>query len=76
MMTSAVLTLQRPVVTSGSPTEGDWSVTGIQPIANKWHLFCKWLGATWPSHGLPRGTIVLVNGWWQKFYWSPWGLIP
>jgi hypothetical protein len=66
IMTSAVLTWQRQVVTSGSPAEGDWSVTGIQPTTDKWHLFGKWLGATWPSHGLPRGTMVLVNGWWKN----------
>jgi hypothetical protein len=54
--------------TSGSPAEGDWSVTGIQPTTGKWHLFGKWLGAMWPSHGLPRGTMVLVNGWWKNCY--------
>jgi hypothetical protein len=68
MMTSVVLTWQRQVVISGSPAEGDWSVIGIQPTTNKWHLFGKWLGATWPSHGMPRGTTVLVNGWWKIFY--------
>jgi hypothetical protein len=75
-MTSTLLTWQRQVVKSGSPAEGDWLVTGIQPKTDKCHLFGKWLGATCPSHGLPRGTMVLVNGGWQKFYWSPWGLIP
>jgi hypothetical protein len=29
-----------------------------------------WLyGATWPSHGLPRGTLLLVAC--IKFIWSP-----
>jgi hypothetical protein len=75
-MTSVVLTWQRQLATSGSPTEGDWSVTGIHPAVDKWYLFGKLLGATWPSHGLPRGTMILVNGWWKKFIWSPWGSIP
>jgi hypothetical protein len=22
-----------------------------------WHIFVKWYGATWPRHGLPRGTM-------------------
>jgi hypothetical protein len=25
-------------------------------------IFDKWCGATWPSHGLPRGTPLLANG--------------
>jgi hypothetical protein len=34
----------------------------------------KWCGATWPSHGLPRGTIVI--GYWFKILWSPWDSNP
>jgi hypothetical protein len=75
-MTSAVLTWQRQVATSGSPAEGDWSVIGIQPTTDKWHLFGKLLSATWPSHGLPHGTMVLVNGWWQNFYLESMGFDP
>jgi hypothetical protein len=29
-------------------------------------VFGLWLSATWPSHGLPRGTIILVIG--SKLY--------
>jgi hypothetical protein len=65
-MTSAVLTWQRQVATSGSPTEGDWSVTRIHPAVDKWHFIDKLFDAMWPSHGLPRGTMGLVNG----FIWK------
>jgi hypothetical protein len=34
------------------------------------------LGATWPSHRLPRGTPVLVVGLFIKILWSPWGSNP
>jgi hypothetical protein len=34
----------------------------------------KWCGATWPSHGLPHGTVVI--GCWFKMLWSPWGSNP
>jgi hypothetical protein len=33
-----------------------------------WHGSSKWLGATWPNHGLPRGTPGLANeGYVKKF---------
>jgi hypothetical protein len=38
-------------------------------ICDTWHYFGKWFGATWPSRGLPRGTLLLV--WLFKSLWSP-----
>jgi hypothetical protein len=35
-----------------------------------------WFGATWPSHGLPRGTPLLAFGLFVKMYWSSWGSTP
>jgi hypothetical protein len=32
-----------------------------------WHYHGKWFGATWPRHGLPRGTMQLV--WLFKSLW-------
>jgi hypothetical protein len=34
-----------------------------------WHLIGKWGGATWPRHGLPRGTMLSLG---VKSLWSPW----
>jgi hypothetical protein len=31
-------------------------------------IFGQWYGATWPSHGLPRGTPLLAIGLLSKFY--------
>jgi hypothetical protein len=40
-----------------------------------WHHFGKWYGATWPRHGLPCGTLLLV--WvFGKILWSLWGSNP
>jgi hypothetical protein len=75
-MTSAVLTWQRQLATSGSPTEGDWSVTGIHPTVDKWQFVDELLGATWPSHGLPRGTMGLVNGFIWKNVMESMGFDP
>jgi hypothetical protein len=27
-----------------------------------WQILGKWHGATWPNHGLPRGTLLLTIG--------------
>jgi hypothetical protein len=76
MLTSAVLTWQRQVATSGSPTTGDWSLTGIHLAVDKWQFFDELLGATWPSHGLPRGTMGLVNGFICQKVLEPMGFKP
>jgi hypothetical protein len=43
----------------------DWLRLG-ESHCDTWHLLGKWHGATWPSHGLPRGTVELVIG--SKLY--------
>jgi hypothetical protein len=30
-----------------------------------------WKSATWPSHGLPRGTPGLANEGYVKVFWGP-----
>jgi hypothetical protein len=32
-----------------------------ESFVDTWHLIGEWYGATWPNHGLPRGTPVLVE---------------
>jgi hypothetical protein len=44
-----------------------WQILG-ESVCNTWQLLGKWHGATWPSHGLPRGTIELIVV--QNFVWS------
>jgi hypothetical protein len=34
-------------------------------------LLGKWLGATWPNHGLPRGTLGLANEGYVKKFLGP-----
>jgi hypothetical protein len=75
-MTSTVLTWKRQVETSGILAAGDWSVTRIHPVVDKWHFIDKLFNAMWPSHGLPRGTMGLVNGFIGKILWISWDLIP
>jgi hypothetical protein len=36
-----------------------WQILG-ESVCDTWQLLGKWRGATWPSHGLPRGTVELV----------------
>jgi hypothetical protein len=53
----------------------DWQIW-LNRLFDMWHHFGLWYGATWPSHGLPRGTVVLVVGLFQNFMESvgvePW----
>jgi hypothetical protein len=41
-----------------------------------WHCSGEWLGATWPNHGLPRGTPGLANEGYVKKYLGPEGFEP
>jgi hypothetical protein len=36
-----------------------------------WHSVIGWKGATWPNHGLPRGTPGLANEGYVKKNWDP-----
>jgi hypothetical protein len=54
-----------------------WQTVGsceVKSFLDTWHIFDKWDGATWPRHGLPRGTVF--NFWLFKIIWSPWGSNP
>jgi hypothetical protein len=42
-------------------------LTVSESYCDTWQLLGKWHGATWPSHGLPRGTPFLVCVLVQKF---------
>jgi hypothetical protein len=44
----------------------DWQ-SWVESCFDTWHYFGKWFGATWPSHGLPRGTPLLAIGCFQNF---------
>jgi hypothetical protein len=55
-------------VTHGTYVLMMWQVTGQtrghcvdQSAIDAWHVFGKWRGAMWPSHGLPRGTHLLAH---------------
>jgi hypothetical protein len=55
-----------------------WQTVGIYEVKlflDTWHIFDKWDGATWPRHGLPRGTIFNLV-WLFKIIWIPWGSNP
>jgi hypothetical protein len=39
-------------------------------------IFGQWYGATWPSHGLPRGTPLLAIGLLFKILWVRGGRTP
>jgi hypothetical protein len=38
---------------------------------NYWYLMDGCCGATWPSHGLPHGTVV-IGYWFKNFMESMW----
>jgi hypothetical protein len=40
-----------------------------QSDVDTWHFWL--LGATWPNHGLPRGTPGLANEGYVKSFWGP-----
>jgi hypothetical protein len=31
-----------------------------ESLLDMWHIFVKWCGATWPTSGMPHGTLGLV----------------
>jgi hypothetical protein len=35
-----------------------------ESVCDTWHIMVKWRSATWPNHGLPRGTPLLAVGVW------------
>ena len=39
----------------------DWLTTS-EFDCDTWQILGKWHGATWPNHGLPRGTHLLALG--------------
>jgi hypothetical protein len=49
--------------------EDAWRIkmTWANHIGDTWHALVGCKGATWPNHGLPRGTPVLSIGLCQKF---------
>jgi hypothetical protein len=51
-------------------------VTGIHPAVDKWQFVDELLGATWPNHDLPRGTMGLVNGFIWKNVMESMGFDP
>jgi hypothetical protein len=53
-----------------------WQTVGsceVESYLDTWHIFYQWEGATWPRHGLPRGTVF---GLVVKIIWSLWGSDP
>jgi hypothetical protein len=42
-----------------------------QSETDTWHSAIGWKGATWPNHGLPRGTPGLANEGYVKSFWGP-----
>jgi hypothetical protein len=54
----------------------DWEGTVVGYVAgdmdhstiNTWHFVIGCCGATWPSHGLPHGTLWLVDGLCKILY--------
>jgi hypothetical protein len=51
----------------------DWQMW-MNHVVTRGIILVKWFGATWPRHGLPRGTLFF--GWLFKILWSPWGSNP
>jgi hypothetical protein len=41
------------------------------PVIDTWHVLVGCWCATWPSHGLPRGTLWLVDGFVKIYVGSP-----
>jgi hypothetical protein len=39
--------------------------------ADTWHVWLVVKGATWPNHGLPRGTPGFANMGYVKNFWCP-----
>jgi hypothetical protein len=52
----------------------DWQIWANHVVTRG--IFGKLYGATWPSHGLPRGTPLLAIGCLFKILWSPWDSNP
>jgi hypothetical protein len=42
----------------------------VESCTDMWQLVGVWYSATWPSHGLPRGTHILVEGFWKILFGS------
>jgi hypothetical protein len=42
-----------------------------ESYCDTWHALVGCKCATWPNHGLPCGTPVLVNMVYVKSFWSP-----
>jgi hypothetical protein len=40
-----------------------------EPVIDTWHVWVGCWCATWPSHGLPRGTLWLVVRFICKILW-------
>jgi hypothetical protein len=54
-----------------------WQIVGswvVESFLDTWHVFGKWDGATWPRHGLPRGTVfgLVVQNYMESMGIEPW----
>jgi hypothetical protein len=52
----------------------DWQTVG-RIIFDTWHFLANGFGATWPSHGLPRGTPLFI-GWFVQNFMESVGIEP